>query len=145
MQSWPSLHQGKRYGGSQGGSASAPCCLHHILIFYTWGELLNALWKFPAPPLTCYYFTPCKGKKFLIQLIPPSPRNSTDPLTTPPWSFKKSQQEISARVSVFHRGIRLLICILSNRGEVREGAKYKQHISSPGSVPQRALAALPTP
>lgn len=95
------------------------------------------LWKLPAPPLTCFYFsTPCKGKKFLIQLIPPPPRNSTDPLTPPPLSFKKSQPQISARVSVFHRGIWLLVCIVSNKGEVREDAKYKQHICSPGSVLQ---------
>lgn len=27
----------------------------------------NDLLKFPAPPLTCFYFTSCKGKTFLIQ------------------------------------------------------------------------------
>lgn len=43
------------------------------------------LLKFPAPPLTCFYLsTPCKGKKFVILLIPPSQSNSTDPLIPPP-------------------------------------------------------------
>lgn len=102
--------------------------------------------KFPAPPLTCFYFsTPCKGKKFVIQLIPPFLRNSTDPLIPPPWSFKKkkSQQQISVWASLFHRSIWPFICMLSNRCEVR-GCKMQTTHKQLWECPAIPPTALPT-
>lgn len=94
--------------------------------------------KFPAPSLTCFYFsTPCKGKKFVIQLIPPFLRNSTDPLIPPPWSFKKKnhsnrfQSGLPCFTEVF--GHSFACCQIGVRWE---GAKCKQHTSSSGSVLQ---------
>lgn len=108
--------------------------VHRVLIFFYTAERQQKRICGNSQPLLSPVSISPHVKKFVIQLIPPSPRNSTDPLTPPPWSFKKSQQHISARVSVFHRSIWLLVCILSNRGEMRDGAKHKQRISSPGSV-----------
>lgn len=47
---------------SQGGSASAWCCVHPVLIFYTWGKLLNAsknrFMKIPSPSSHLFLFHP---------------------------------------------------------------------------------------
>lgn len=68
-------------------SASVVSAAFALILTCEEGHLAPAemdLSEFPAPPLTCSYFTtPCKEKKFVIWLIPVSLRNSTDPLIPP--------------------------------------------------------------
>lgn len=95
MLSWQTLHQMKCYHGSRCGSALCLVLpLQRVLILtHEESHLVPAemdLLQFPAPPLACCCFsTPCKGNKFVVELIPPSLRNSTDPPIPPPWSVRK--------------------------------------------------------
>lgn len=83
----------------------------------------NCFTQTPNSPLTCCYFpTPSKNKEFITQLITPSPPHPEEffpLLITPPLSFEKSQQEVSVGVSLFCRSICLLVCMLSDRWEVK--------------------------
>lgn len=51
--------------------------------------------------------------------LPPHPEEFFPLLITPPLSFEKSQQEVSVGVSLFCRSICLLVCMLSDRWEVK--------------------------